>query len=183
MVTFLLVVQLLPDGMQALLLYEREAMAQGQWWRLLSAHFVHLSWMHVLVNSLGLLLAVGLFPRLFAGRLWLPVLLLLCLAVSVGLLQWSTEVAWYGGFSGVLMGLYVFAALQSWSRDRLVSLLVLTIISIKIAQEQFWSSGLSVIDISVVVDAHLYGALAALGLCANAHALSGLCQYKWRLAA
>ena len=32
--------------------FERSAIAAGEWWRLLGAHFVHLGWMHVLLDAL-----------------------------------------------------------------------------------------------------------------------------------
>ena len=53
---------------RVLLRYDRVALAAGQWWRLLSAHVVHLSVRHALVNCLGLVLLWALFLRDYAPR-------------------------------------------------------------------------------------------------------------------
>ncbi|HEX8784094.1 MAG TPA: hypothetical protein VF764_12020, partial [Steroidobacteraceae bacterium] len=44
------------EGGRALLRYERSALADGEWWRLLSAHVVHLDLRHALLNVVGLAL-------------------------------------------------------------------------------------------------------------------------------
>ena len=44
------------DAGREALRYDRTALAAGQWWRLLTAHFVHLDFDHAALNSLGLLL-------------------------------------------------------------------------------------------------------------------------------
>src|ERR1044071_4813538 len=43
--------------------YQRTALASGEWWRLLSAHFVHLDAGHATLNGLGLVLMWALFAR------------------------------------------------------------------------------------------------------------------------
>src|SRR6266853_1727007 len=66
---------------RVLLRYDRVALAHGQWWRLLSAHVVHLSVRHALVNCLGLVLLWALFLRDYAPRRWLAVVLAAALAI------------------------------------------------------------------------------------------------------
>src|ERR671925_423667 len=46
-----------------LLSYDREALAAGQWWRLLTAHLIHLDIRHALLNDLGFALMWALFAR------------------------------------------------------------------------------------------------------------------------
>src|ERR1700685_64233 len=53
-----------------MLRYERTGLANYQWWRLLSAHLVHLSWEHVLLNCAGLVLLWALFAREYSPRRW-----------------------------------------------------------------------------------------------------------------
>ena len=36
--------------------YSREGIENGECWRLVTAHFVHLSWMHLWLNALSLLI-------------------------------------------------------------------------------------------------------------------------------
>src|ERR1700676_4703532 len=59
------------EGGRDHLQYERSALAQYQWWRLISAHLVHLGWQHALLNCAGLTLLWMLFAREFSPRRWL----------------------------------------------------------------------------------------------------------------
>ncbi|HEY4974530.1 MAG TPA: rhomboid family intramembrane serine protease, partial [Steroidobacteraceae bacterium] len=56
--------------------YDRAALMRYQWWRLLSAHLVHLGWRHALLNCAGLTLLWMLFAREFSARRWLWIVLL-----------------------------------------------------------------------------------------------------------
>ncbi|MGH8230318.1 MAG: rhomboid family intramembrane serine protease [Steroidobacteraceae bacterium] len=51
---------------RAQLAYERAGLAQLQFWRLISAHLVHLGWQHTLLNCAGLALLWALFAREFS---------------------------------------------------------------------------------------------------------------------
>lgn len=88
--------------------YEREAIDSYQIWRLLSAHLVHLSWTHTLLNITGLVLCWLIYPPLF-GRYFL--LKFLYLSVGVSLLLWFLQphINDYVGLSGVLYGVLVLA--------------------------------------------------------------------------
>ena len=48
--------------------YEREALRHGQWWRLLTAHLVHLGWAHLAMNALALVLLARLLGPAQIGR-------------------------------------------------------------------------------------------------------------------
>ena len=51
------VASIYPNSLK-LLMWERDAINAGQWWRLLTAHLVHLDARHLLLNLFGLLLIV-----------------------------------------------------------------------------------------------------------------------------
>src|SRR5215831_9002883 len=55
--------------------YQRAAIGQGEWWRLLTAHFVHLDAGHASLNGLGLVLMWALFARDYSPLRWLAIYL------------------------------------------------------------------------------------------------------------
>jgi hypothetical protein len=80
---------------------------------------------------------------------------------------YNPEVVDYAGLSGVLFGLYMLTALDLYSRDRLIAVLIIAAIVTKVAMEQFnfydFNSG-ELIGARVIVDAHLYGLLMAIAI-------------------
>src|SRR5436305_11616739 len=89
---------------RALLRYDRAGLAAGQWWRLLTAHAVHLDLEHAALNSLGLVLMWALFARDYRPRQWLAILLGAIAVIDCGLWLRDSTVAWYVGSSGALHG-------------------------------------------------------------------------------
>src|ERR1700761_7976726 len=74
----------LGDSVSALLRYDRGAIAAGGWWRLLTAHIVHLDLHHLILNELGLVLLWSLFAADFDPVEWLIIALSAALAISSG---------------------------------------------------------------------------------------------------
>jgi rhomboid family GlyGly-CTERM serine protease len=148
------------DTARLALRYEREAILSGEYWRLLSGHFVHGTNQHLLLNLAGLALIAALFPRDYTAKQWLWVLLLSMIAIDAGFVFYEPQLQWYVGFSGVLHGALAAGALAWWRSEARPLALALTIILIgKLAWEQ-WHGALPLSgDLPVVVDAHLYGAL------------------------
>ena len=156
-----------PRAIEALR-YERGAIAAGEWWRLLGAHFVHFDLRHLLLNLCGLALLWWLFAADARARDWLVVLLVSALTVSAGLWFLDPGVAWYLGASGMLHGAWAGAALAAWPRWRLESQLALVLLAAKLAFERWQgplSGGLDA-ALPVVTAAHLYGALGGLAAAA-----------------
>jgi rhomboid family GlyGly-CTERM serine protease len=98
----------------AWLVYERQALAQAQWWRVATSHLAHLNAAHWAVNAAALfLLAVifrGMGPRKLAA-----VLACSAAAVAAGLWFGTPQVAWYAGLSGALHGLFAAGAILGWA--------------------------------------------------------------------
>lgn len=147
-----------------LLRYERSAVASGEWWRLLSAHFVHGNLMHWLINVTGLVLVIAVFPSSL-HQPWLgPVLSLSLMALPLGLaLHWfNPDLGWYLGLSGVLHGLFASLALQEAFAGSRIGFIGIALLASKLLYEQL--AGISpaaqeLIGLPVIIDAHLYGAL------------------------
>ncbi|MBX3702704.1 MAG: rhombosortase [Steroidobacteraceae bacterium] len=143
-------------------------------WRLLTGHFVHISWLHAVLNCVALLL----IARLFTGRLrqseqWI-VLGAAPLVISLALWIALPELVWYRGLSGALHALY-FAGCVVWlasssGRARWLPWAALAGGALKVLIEQPWDSVFPFrewLGAAVVPQAHLFGALAgiAAGLC------------------
>ena len=128
--------------------YDRAAVLHGEVGRVWTCHLVHASLAHAALNGLALAaLAVCLRLR------WTWVLVATATATSVGILALRPDVALYVGLSGVLHGVFAAGALR---RRRQWLLLPL---AAKLAWEQ-WQGPLT--PGPVLVDAHLYGAIAGL---------------------
>ena len=108
----------LGDSISALLRYDRSAIAAGGWWRLLTAHIVHLDAHHLILNELGLVLVWALFAQDYAAEQWCAIVLSGALAISSGLWWLSPHVSWYVGASGVLHTVMAAGTANHLATDR-----------------------------------------------------------------
>ena len=163
----LLAPQLAGDAGRLLLRYERAGLAAGQWWRLLTAHVVHLDLEHAALNSLGLVLMWALFARDYRPRQWLAIVLGAIAVIDCGLWLRDSTVAWYVGSSGALHGVMAAGTLAHLRRRDLDGWILAAFLLVKLGYEQ-WAGALPFAGsgAGVVVDAHLYGVLGGLGLAA-----------------
>ncbi|MGH8143237.1 MAG: rhombosortase [Steroidobacteraceae bacterium] len=148
-------------GRQALQ-YERGGLAEHQWWRLLSAHLVHLNWEHALLNSAGLALLWFLFARDFSPRRWLWIVALSVIAIDAGLWFLRPAVDWYLGASGVLHGVLAAGACAMYRRGEGMGAVLLLLLVVKLVYEQQSGSSLFAAGLPLVPDAHLFGTLGGL---------------------
>lgn len=143
-----------------LLRYEREAILQGEYWRLLTGHLVHGNALHLLLNVAGLGLIAALFPSHYSPRQWLLIGLLSLVAIDVAFVFWQPQLSWYVGLSGVLHGALAAGGIAWWRRESKPLALALSVIFVgKLAWEQWYGALPLSGGMAVVVDAHLYGAL------------------------
>jgi rhomboid family GlyGly-CTERM serine protease len=146
------------DALRELWRYERYVIRDGQWWRLVTAHLVHLDAHHALLNAAGLALLWALFARSHSPRQWLLAVVLCMAAIDAGFWFLSPEVRWYVGASALLHGVFACGCL-AWIRngDR-IGIVAIVLLAAKLAWEHFGSplplmSGRPVLTIS-----HVYGA-------------------------
>jgi rhomboid family GlyGly-CTERM serine protease len=150
----------LGDSVSQLLRYDRSAIAAGGWWRLLTAHIVHLDVHHLLLNELGLVLMWSLFAGDYDPVEWCVIVLAGALAISSGLWWLSPRVSWYVGASGVLhsvmaAGAAKHLAVRAWDR---------WILGLGLCAKLAWEQLAGHPQPLVVVDAHLYGALCGFAV-------------------
>lgn len=143
--------------------YDRIALAQGEWWRFLSGQLVHLGWLHLGLNLLGLALVWELVGRHLPIRAWVVAIPLCGLGVGLGLWWLSPEILWYVGLSGCLHGLFAAGAVAAVMRRQRFGWILMAALTAKLAYEQLAGSAPGVeglIGGRVVTAAHLYGAVA-----------------------
>ena len=146
--------------------FDRQRIQAGEWWRLLSAHFVHLSHLHALGNALGVAMCAYIAGP-YLNNLKGVLLLLWCACwVGLGLFYWADYLHRYVGLSGVLHGLLVVAPFVSGYYSRKIAWLFAFLIGCKVLWEQSpWyddMAAFSFIGGRVEVNAHLLGFLAGV---------------------
>jgi rhomboid family GlyGly-CTERM serine protease len=141
--------------------YERGALQDGELWRLVTAHIVHLGPVHMVLNVAALLLLGWLFAPVLALRDWIIAIVLSAIGISVGIYVLDPTVDWYVGLSGVLHGVLACGALVlvrsgSWFGVALAVVLVAKLVWERVAGPLPFSDH----DGPVIIAAHLYGAIA-----------------------
>lgn len=153
------------DELRLLGRYERLAFDGGEYWRLLTAHLLHLGWGHLWPNVAALLLIGALFEDLFDYGDWLGVGLASALTIDAGLYFLDPSVRWYVGLSGVLHGFVAAGALSSLRRGRSLGAVLAVGLSAKLVWEQTWGPmpfTATTTGGPVIVAAHLYGSAGGL---------------------
>lgn len=150
--------------------FDRAAINDGQVWRLVTCHLVHLNLNHALLNLTGFLLCNYFFDDLLRARhlvLWFVVS-----APLVGLAFYGidTDLNKYVGLSGILHGYFIFCLLLGMRAQPRLHLVVLALVVGRLTWEQMPDYDVhymrGIIDGRVYVNAHLYGAIvgAVLGV-------------------
>lgn len=155
----------LGDGAVEMLAYRRQAILDGDWWRLVSGHWVHSGWRHLGLNLAGLALVWLLFGDALRAGCWLLLMAIVVLGQSLLLLAFYPDVLWFEGLSGLLHGLLAASALLSLRRTPLLSGLTLAALLIKLGLEawQGASPAMAVwLDGPVLVESHWCGAIAGV---------------------
>lgn len=145
--------------------YDRLAIATGEFWRLATGHFTHLGVLHLGLNLAGLFLIWVLVGKRLSIALWLTMIVLALFVMSIGFWFLDNFLFWYVGLSGLLHGLLVVGALAGLAAQRGESVIILGLLVGKLSYEQ-WVGPLPGSEFTaggpVVVNAHLYGAVAGL---------------------
>lgn len=148
------------------LAYKRTAIANGQWWRLLSGHFVHFTLYHTAMNAIGLLLVSAVL--LYRQTLFLILSINLCLPIFIGLGLWwfHQDIDQYRGYSGVLYGLIAAGLILEWKTNKGLYGIALLLVAAKIAYEQLPTYDVNYlvaeIGVPVAIEAHLLGFIGGI---------------------
>ena len=146
-----------------LLRWERALIVDGELWRLLTGHLVHLGGTHLVLNLAGLLLVWFLVGRDLKPLQWVVICLVSVVAIDLGFWVLNPSLSWYVGLSGVLHGMLAAGVVVAASdaRKDLVMLGVLVIAKLFYEQVAGALPGSGTVSGGpVIVDAHLYGAVS-----------------------
>ena len=149
--------------------FDRRLIGEGAWWRMLSANFIHLGWNHFALNMAGAALVFTLFGASVRAWEWLAVIIVVSVAIAFAVLAFNDEINWYVGLSGTLHGMFTYGAIAELRHARVFAALLLLGAGAKLLWEQLVGSfpgTAEAVGGNVIVDAHLYGALAGLLLAA-----------------
>ncbi|MEE4161163.1 MAG: rhombosortase [Woeseiaceae bacterium] len=150
------------DPVREVLRFDRQAIAAGEAWRLVTGHLVHLGTRHMLLNSAGLLLVGLLVGREYRLRDWAAVTLASMASIDAGLWWLKPSLDWYVGLSGVLHGWFAAGIVGALLKRRPDAWLLLGLLLGKLVLEQLQGAlpgSAAAAGGPVVVDAHLYGAV------------------------
>jgi len=147
------------------LAYYHTGIEQFEIWRLLTATFCHTNFNHLAMNLAGLVITLSLFIDTFKKTKLLPLIIFNSLFIGLGLFLFEPKVIWYVGFSGVLHGLFSFAVAEDIARKDSWGYLLGAGLLVKISYEQIYGAQqgtINLINAPVLVNAHLYGAIAGI---------------------
>jgi rhomboid family GlyGly-CTERM serine protease len=153
------------DELRELGRYQRDAIANGEYWRLASGHLVHLGFGHLWPNLLALAIIGMLFEGVHSNAGWWRATIASAGAIDLGLYYFEPNVAWYVGLSGVLHGLVAGGAIALLTQRQALGVVLAVGLSAKLLFEQLVGPvpfTAESVGGPVVVSAHLYGAVGGL---------------------
>jgi rhomboid family GlyGly-CTERM serine protease len=160
------------DELRELGRYERQAVESGEYWRLVTAHLVHLGWGHLWPNLAALAIIGALFADTFGNADWWRASFASAVAIDAGLYLLDPDVLWYVGLSGVLHGLVAAGALALLLQREVIGAVLALGLAAKLSFEQLVGPvpfTAQSVGGPVVVAAHLYGAAGGFAAEVAAH--------------
>lgn len=156
------------------LVYDRQAVNAGQWWRLVSANFVHTNFFHLWLNLGALAALLVFFPSRASFTLSLSQILVCGLAVTVGIMFFSPGLERYAGLSGVLHGYFMIMAGHEWKSSPLTGGLMMVALIVKLGAENLVGPSQQLeewINADIASEAHIFGTVGGLLLVAGSWVL------------
>jgi len=168
LILFVSALSFISPEITSVFIFDRDAVVQGEVWRLFSSHFVHFTDTHLAYNLLAFGVAGWVVERksyLHFGLLYV----LMAFVISTSLFILKPAMSFYGGLSGMACGLIFYCALLgagepgSW---RTICKLIIFFLPIKIIIEAYNSA--SVLPywgqqpFVIMPISHVTGILAAL---------------------
>ncbi len=151
---------------QSELMFYRDKINLGQWWRILGGNFVHSNYPHLWMNLAGLWILGFLFIDSLSLKTFIVSTIILSFFVGLGLFYFNPELQKYYGISGTLHGLFLVGATTAiLQKDFFTGISTAALIITKTVWDLLNGGGTSsaeLIGVPVAVDAHLYGVIGAI---------------------
>lgn len=128
----------------SLFIYDREAILNGELWRLVTSHFVHFNDIHLIYN----LTAFGVIGWLieYKGHCYFKLLyLLMACSISAVMIVFKPDMSFFGGLSGIVCGSVAYFSLQCLREQtpwRNISILAIIFLFVKVVLEIYTSGSL-----------------------------------------
>jgi rhomboid family GlyGly-CTERM serine protease len=156
---------LVPEHLQRLLAYDRDAILAGEAWRLWTGHLVHFSWKHALADGIVLFSMARLAEQEFGARRLACTIAVASPVISLVLLGFVPELLEYRGASAIAVLVGVIAAAALWRDERWHAFVILAASTyvLKTLMDALSADAPSAIlpaGVSVSWQAHACGAIA-----------------------
>jgi len=145
--------------------YERLSIVDGEYWRIVTCHFAHISWKHFLLNLIGLFFIVLFFFHVYRPATWLYVTVFCSVFIGLGFLTLMPHLDWYVGLSGLLHSYLVVGLVGEIKRGNKLYYIGLLVVLLKVAMEKYVGPSIytrQFLEFTVIADAHVLGAFSGL---------------------
>ncbi len=146
-----------------LLFFDIDLFLQGELWRFYTGHFIYYSLIHLIINTVALLIFIFIFNQTVNRYVILDIFALATL-ISAGLIIFSEQLSWYVGFSGILTGLFTLGSIRLMPIDRISGYLILALITGYTAYQLYLGELIEsfIYDIHTSTYAHVLGFLGGI---------------------
>lgn len=159
-----LALALLPEGAQGWLAWQRDAVSQGQLWRLWTGHLAHFGTLHAATGTVALLLIGSALRRRDCWR-WLLVLVLGAPLLSLAMLIAAPDLGDYRGASGLVVASLAWLLTGLAARGSRGAAIAVVVLAVGIAAETLgFALPASTLPegVRTAWQAHAFGALLGL---------------------
>lgn len=140
------------------LIYSQTGIASGEWWRLITAHWVHSDSQHALLD-IGALAILGIYSERYLGKRLFIYLFSASLLISLSIWTFLPWLEYYCGLSGILHTLLITGLMANWNDQKdPIFLLIIGLAILKTVIEVYSGSAIFTDTIWPGLPvAHLYG--------------------------
>ncbi|MCL1142588.1 rhombosortase [Shewanella gaetbuli] len=152
---------------QGVLNYQRQAITDGQVWRIVTGNLLHTNMWHLAMNLAGFWVIIFLHELHYKRHTGKLILLFssLCLLEGIGLYLFYPQLQAYVGLSGLLHGLFTFGAIMDIRKGLISGYVLLLGVILKVLYEQYFGASADIselISARVATESHLVGVIAGL---------------------